>query len=178
MPFLEEKHPPPTRPIPPYVSTTIFLPTQPESPNDPQIVNLPLGLITYLVFAFTKSPYSLSTGSTTFFLIKSAISLFFPARHSQCDAEKTMVSILTGLLGGGLSILAAILLIKPLNVLVKRAIYQYNFYLLSSTTFDLGGFRWWVAPILIGLALVTAVISALIPAIIASRKDPAKAINE
>ena len=87
-------------------------------------------------------------------------------------------SILTGLLGGGLSILAAILLIKPLNVLVKRAIYQYNFYLLSSTTFDLGGFRWWVAPILIGLALVTAVISALIPAIIASRKDPAKAINE
>lgn len=87
-------------------------------------------------------------------------------------------SILTGLLGGLLSILAAILLIKPLNVLVKKAIYQYNFYLLSDTTFDLGGFKWWVAPILIGLALLTAIISALIPAIIASRKDPAKAINE
>lgn len=87
-------------------------------------------------------------------------------------------SLLTGLLGGGLSILTAILLIKPLNVLVKKAIYQYNFYLLSSTTFDLGGFRWWVAPILVGLALLTALISALVPAIIASRKDPAKAINE
>ena len=87
-------------------------------------------------------------------------------------------SLLTGLLGGGLSILAAILLIKPLNVLVKQAIYQYNFYLLSQTVFDLGGFQWWVAPILVGLALITALISALIPAIIASRKDPAKAISE
>ena len=87
-------------------------------------------------------------------------------------------SLLTGLLGGCLSILAAILLIKPISALVKKAIYQYNFYLLSQTTFDLGGFQWWVAPILIGLALLTALISALIPAIIASRKDPAKAINE
>ena len=87
-------------------------------------------------------------------------------------------SLLTGLLGGFLSILAAILLIKPINVLVKQAIYQYNFYLLSQTTFDLGGFKWWVAPILIGLALLTALVSALIPAIIAARKDPAKAINE
>ena len=87
-------------------------------------------------------------------------------------------SLLTGLLGGLLSILAAILLIKPINVLVKQAIYQYNFYLLSQTTFDLGGFKWWVAPILIGLALLTALVSALIPAIIAARKDPAKAINE
>ena len=87
-------------------------------------------------------------------------------------------SLLTGLLGGALSILTAVLLIKPLNVLVKQAIYRYNFYLLSDTTFDLGGFKWWVAPILIGLALLTALISALIPAIIAARKDPAKAINE
>ena len=87
-------------------------------------------------------------------------------------------SMLTGLLGGGLSILAASLLIKPLNTLVSKAIYQYNFYLLSDTTFDLGGFKWWVAPILIGLALLTALISALIPAIIAAKKDPAKAINE
>ena len=87
-------------------------------------------------------------------------------------------SLLTGFLGGCLSVLAATLLIKPISVLVKRAIYQYNFYLLSQTTFDLGGFQWWVAPILIGLALLTALVSALIPAIIASRKDPAKAINE
>ena len=87
-------------------------------------------------------------------------------------------SLLTGLLGGALSILLAILLIKPVNVLISKAIYQYNFYLLSDTTFDLGGFKWWVAPIIIGLALLTALISALIPAIIASKKDPAKAINE
>ena len=87
-------------------------------------------------------------------------------------------SALCGVLGGGLSVLIAALLIEPLNVLVTKAIYQYNFYLLSRTTFTLGGFRLWVAPILIGLALITAIISALIPAIVASRKDPAKAINE
>ena len=87
-------------------------------------------------------------------------------------------SLLTGLLGGALSILLAVFLIKPVNVLISKAIYQYNFYLLSDTTFDLGGFKWWVAPIIIGLALLTALISALIPAIIAAKKDPAKAINE
>lgn len=87
-------------------------------------------------------------------------------------------SLLTGFLGGILSILVSIILIKPINMLVESAIYRYNFYLLSDTTFDLGGFNWWVAPIIIGLALLTALISALIPAIIASKKDPAKAINE
>ena len=87
-------------------------------------------------------------------------------------------SLLCGLLGGCLSVLFAVLLVKPLNVIVQLAIYRYNFYLLSQTQFDLGGFRPWVAPILIGLAVVTALISALIPSILASRKDPAKAINE
>ena len=87
-------------------------------------------------------------------------------------------SILSGLIGGLLSVLICVCLIKPINVLVTKAIYEYKFYLLSSTTFELGGFRWWVAPIIIGLALITALISALIPSIIASRKDPAKAINE
>ena len=87
-------------------------------------------------------------------------------------------SLISGFLGGCLSVLIAASLISPLNVLVTKAIYQYNFYLLSKTTFELGSFRLWVAPILIGIALVTSLVSALIPAIIASRKDPAKAINE
>ena len=87
-------------------------------------------------------------------------------------------SILSGFLGGCLSVLIAFLLVRPLNVLVTKAIYQYNFYLLSKTTFELGSFRLWVAPILIGLALITAIISAFIPSIVAAKKDPAKAINE
>lgn len=87
-------------------------------------------------------------------------------------------SVLCGLLGGGLSILLAVLLINPVNALVTDAIYKYNFSLLSQTTFTLGSFRPWVIPIVLGLALVTAIISALIPSIIAARKDPAKAINE
>ncbi len=87
-------------------------------------------------------------------------------------------SIICGTFGGIVSIIVSILLIRPINTLVTKAIYQYNFYLLSKTTFDLGGFQWWVAPILIGLAILTAAISALIPAIIASKKNPAKAINE
>lgn len=100
------------------------------------------------------------------------------ARKADIATMVETESILCGLLGGGLSVLIAVLLIHPLNTLVTRAIYQYNFYLLSKTTFTLGGFRLWVAPILIGLAVLTAFISALIPAIAASRKDPAKAINE
>ena len=87
-------------------------------------------------------------------------------------------SIITGIFGGLFSVLLGILLVRPINSLVTNAIYQYRFYLLSQTTFDLGGFNWWVAPILIGLAILTSVISALIPAIIASRKKPARAINE
>ena len=87
-------------------------------------------------------------------------------------------SVICGTFGGLVSILLSVLLIRPINTIVTKAIYQYNFYLLSQTTFDLGGFKWWVAPILVGLAILTAAISALIPAIIASKKNPAKAINE
>ena len=87
-------------------------------------------------------------------------------------------SLFCGLFGGGLSILLTLLIISPVNVLIKNAIYKYKFYLISTVTFDLEGYQWWVAPICIGLGIATAVISALIPAILASRKDPAKAINE
>ena len=87
-------------------------------------------------------------------------------------------SLFCGLFGGVLSILLTLLVISPVNVLIKNAIYKYKFYLISSVNFDLEGYQWWVAPICIGLGIATAVISALIPAILASRKDPAKAINE
>ncbi len=87
-------------------------------------------------------------------------------------------SIITGLLGSTLSVLLSLLLVDPVNAIIKKAIYDYKFYLLSSTTFELGGFKWWVAPIMIGVGLITAIVSALIPSLIASRKDPARAINE
>ncbi|MCR4911422.1 MAG: ATP-binding cassette domain-containing protein [Bacilli bacterium] len=87
-------------------------------------------------------------------------------------------SLIMGLLGGVLSVAIAAILVIPLNEGLIYLIYRWNFYLLSKTTFTLSGFQWWVAPILIGLALLTAFISALIPAVIASRKDPARAMNE
>ena len=87
-------------------------------------------------------------------------------------------SLITGILGGILSVILAAILVNPTNEIIKGAIYQYNFYLLSRTTFTLSGFQWWVSPILIIAAILTSLISALIPASIAAKKDPAKAINE
>ena len=87
-------------------------------------------------------------------------------------------SIISGLLGSLLSILLCAVLVKPINVLLTDAIYRYKFYLLSSTKFTLPGFQWWVAPIMIGIGVLTAAVAALFPAIIASKKDPAHAINE
>ena len=87
-------------------------------------------------------------------------------------------SFICGLVGSLISIALCVLFVPPINVMLTGAIYRYKFYLLSNTTFTLPGFQWWVAPIMIGIGLVTALLSALIPAIIASRKDPAHAINE
>lgn len=87
-------------------------------------------------------------------------------------------SMICGLFGGIMSILLTLILIKPAQAMITQAIYDFNFYLISKTEFDLGGFKWWAAPILIGIAVLVAMVSALIPAIMASRKDPAKAINE
>lgn len=87
-------------------------------------------------------------------------------------------SMICGLFGGIMSILLTLILIKPAQAMITQAIYDFNFYLISKTEFDLGGFKWWAAPILIGTAVFVAMVSALIPAIMASRKDPAKAINE
>ena len=87
-------------------------------------------------------------------------------------------SFICGLIGSLLSILICVLFVQPINVLLTAAIYRYKFYLLSNTVFTLPGFQWWVAPIMIGIGLVTALLSALVPAIIASKKDPAHAINE
>ena len=87
-------------------------------------------------------------------------------------------SMLTGLIGSIIAIIAGLALVYPINGFVTQAIYRYNFYLLSTTTFDLGGFKWWVAPIVIGIGLLTSLISAIIPAYVASKKDPAHAISE
>lgn len=87
-------------------------------------------------------------------------------------------ALLNGLIGGIVSIGLALILVAPVNKVLVKAIYQFNVYLLSKTTFDLGGFRWWVAPIMLALGLVVSILSALVPAIIASKKSPAKAINE
>ena len=87
-------------------------------------------------------------------------------------------SIICGLFGGIASILLSLMIISPVNKLITNAIYKYKFYLISSVKFDLEGYQWWVAPICIGIGIATAAISALIPAILASKKDPAKSINE
>ena len=87
-------------------------------------------------------------------------------------------SLITGVLGGALSIILSLIFISPTNTLITDAIYRYNFYLLSRTDFVLPGFQWWVAPILIGIGVLVSLISAFIPALIASRKDPARALNE
>ena len=87
-------------------------------------------------------------------------------------------SFVCGLAGSLLSIVICFVLADPINVILTEAIYRYKLYLLSNTVFVLPGFQLWVIPILIGIGLATALLSALIPAIIASRKDPAHAINE
>ena len=87
-------------------------------------------------------------------------------------------SLFCGLFGGLLSILVTLIIISPVNAIITNAIYKYKFYLISTVKFDLEGYQWWVAPICIGLGILTAAISALISSILASRKDPAKAINE
>lgn len=87
-------------------------------------------------------------------------------------------SIFCGLFGSLLSILVSMAIIAPVNVGVTNAIYRYKFYLISSVQFELEGYQWWVAPICIGIGISTAVISALIPSILAARKDPAKALSE
>lgn len=100
------------------------------------------------------------------------------ARRKDIAVMVETESLFCGLFGGLLSILVALIVISPVNVIITNAIYKYKFYLISTVKFELEGYQWWVAPICIGLGIATAVISALIPAILASRKDPAKAINE
>ena len=87
-------------------------------------------------------------------------------------------SIISGLLGSLLSVLFCVISIAPINIMLTDAIYRYKFYLLSQTTFTLPGFQMWVAPVLIGIGILTSAISAIIPAVIAAKKDPAHAINE
>ena len=87
-------------------------------------------------------------------------------------------SLISGIIGALLSIGLCLVLVGPLNGVLTRAIYDFNVHLLSKGTFDLGGFRWWVAPILVGISLLTAFISALIPSLIAAKKSPSTAINE
>lgn len=100
------------------------------------------------------------------------------ARRTDIAVMVETESLICGLFGGIASILFSMIIIGPVNKMLIEAIHQYKFYLLHTTDFTLEGFQWWVAPIVIGLGLATALVSALIPSIIASRKDPAKAINE
>lgn len=87
-------------------------------------------------------------------------------------------SLMSGLIGSLVSVAFCFVLVPPVNVMLTDAIYKYKFYLLSNTTFTLPGFQPWVIPIVIGVGLLTALVSALIPAFVASRKDPARAISE
>ena len=87
-------------------------------------------------------------------------------------------SLMTGLLGAMISVILCFAFTPPVNVMLTQAIYEYRFYLLSKTTFVLPGFQAWVIPIIFAVGVATALLSAFIPAIIASKKDPARAISE
>ena len=87
-------------------------------------------------------------------------------------------SIMTGILGAMISTVLCFTFTPPVNVMLTQAIYEYKFYILSKTTFTLPGFQAWVIPIIFAIGVATALLSALIPAVIASKKDPARAISE
>ena len=87
-------------------------------------------------------------------------------------------SIMTGILGAMISTVLCFVFTPPVNVMLTQAIYEYKFYILSKTTFTLPGFQAWVIPIIFAIGVATALLSALIPAVIASKKDPARAISE
>lgn len=87
-------------------------------------------------------------------------------------------SVITGLLGTITSVILALILIAPANQWLTYTIKKYNFTYLARNPFSLGGFHWWVALVMLGIGILSSVLSALIPSIIAARKDPAKAMNE
>ena len=87
-------------------------------------------------------------------------------------------SMMTGILATVVSVILALILVVPVSEWLTATIKKYNFTILAKNSFVLGGFHWWVVLVMLGIGVVSSVVSALIPSIIAARKDPAKAMNE
>ena len=87
-------------------------------------------------------------------------------------------SMMTGILATVVSVILALILVVPVSEWLTATIKKYNFTILARSSFVLGGFHWWVVLVMLGIGVVSSVVSALIPSIIAARKDPAKAMNE
>ena len=90
---LPENAPPPCLPVPPYVSTMIFLPVSPESPWGPPTTKLPVGLTknwVFLVMSFFGRTF-LTTFSTMYFSISEC------ETPAACWVETTTFSMYAGL---------------------------------------------------------------------------------
>ncbi len=84
--------PPPCRPMPPYVSTMIFLPVSPQSPKGPPITKRPVGLTKNLVLlsmSFLGMTFSITRSMTA------SLSVLY-LTSGECWVETTIASQRTG----------------------------------------------------------------------------------
>lgn len=86
-------------------------------------------------------------------------------------------NVFVGLLSGLIGIIFAICLCKPVSSLVVNLVNQYSSSVLATTELNLTKFNWWVAPILLFIAVGVTVLASLIPTISGCRKPPVEALR-
>lgn len=88
--------------------------------------------------------------------------------------ESSAIGICSGIIG----IVGAAILNRPVSKVVKAMIAQYSTAMLNSTPVNIENFRWWVAPVMLIISIIVTLISGLIPAVIAAKKDPIDCLRE
>lgn len=88
--------------------------------------------------------------------------------------ESSAIGICSGIIG----IIGAAILNKPVSKVVKVMIAQYSTAMLNSTPVNIDNFRWWVAPVMLLISIIVTLVSGLIPAIVAAKKDPIECLRE
>lgn len=88
--------------------------------------------------------------------------------------ESSAIGICSGIIG----IIGAAILNKPVSKVVKVMIAQYSTAMLNSTPVNIDNFRWWVAPVMLLTSIIVTLVSGLIPAIVAAKKDPIECLRE
>lgn len=88
--------------------------------------------------------------------------------------ESSAIGICSGIIG----IIGAAILNRPVSKVVKTMIAQYSTAMLNSTPVNIENFRWWVAPVMLIISIIVTLISGLIPAVIAAKKDPIDCLRE